>query len=111
MAEKEYIDRDAVVKEIRAAQRKLESNDDNLWEINKPYFKGLAWAHRIVLDAPAAAVAPVVQAVWSENKYPYCNYCPRCGLIISRTCIMLNSGKLNYCPNCGAKMKGGADNG
>lgn len=51
------IDADAVLKEIIYAQKSLESNNDSMWEINKPYFKGLAWAHRIVLDVPTVIEA------------------------------------------------------
>ena len=42
MAEKEWVERKALVEEIREAQRRLESCDDIKWERNKPYFKGLA---------------------------------------------------------------------
>ena len=38
----------------KKAQESLESNDDKTWEMNKKYYKGLAWALRLVLDAPAA---------------------------------------------------------
>lgn len=51
------IDADAVLKEIIYAQKSLESNNDSRWEMNKPYFKGLAWAHRIVLDIPTVIEA------------------------------------------------------
>ncbi len=57
-----------------------------------------------IWNAPAEDVVPVVHGEWNETKYPFCNVCPRCGMVIDRTCIKLNSGKLNLCPNCGAKM-------
>lgn len=59
-----------------------------------------------IWNAPAEDVVPVVHGEWNETKYPFCNVCPRCRMVIDRTCIKLNSGKLNFCPNCGAKMDG-----
>ena len=58
---KEYIEREAVLRETYKAQDELESNDDKVWRRNKPYFKGLAWANRIILDTPAADVVEVVR--------------------------------------------------
>ena len=59
-----------------------------------------------IWNAPAEDMVPVVHGEWNETKYPFCNVCPRCRMVIDRTCIKLNSGKLNLCPNCGAKMDG-----
>ena len=53
-----YIDADAVIKEIDAAQVSLESNNDAMWEINKKYYKGLCMARRIIDEQPAADVVP-----------------------------------------------------
>lgn len=55
---------------------------------------------------PAADVVEVRHGVWNEEKYPFCNVCMNCGLVIDRTCIKYNSGKLNFCPNCGVRMDG-----
>ena len=53
-----YIDADAVHKEIDAIQISLESNDDKVWYKNKPYYKGLAMARRIMDEQPTADVVP-----------------------------------------------------
>lgn len=45
------------------------------------------------------------RAEWDENSVPFCNVCPKCGLVIDRTAIKNNSGKLHFCPNCGNSMK------
>ena len=61
---------------------------------------------RHIAKMPAADVVEVRHGAWDENKYPFCNVCQDCRLIIDRTCIKRNSGKLNFCPNCGADMRG-----
>lgn len=58
----------------------------------------------------AAEYTRVVHSAWNENKYPFCNVCPVCGLVIDRTCVQMHSGRLNYCANCGAIMDGGSKN-
>ena len=49
----DLISRSKLIEEIKKAQESLESNDDRTWEMNKKYYKGLAWALRLILDAPA----------------------------------------------------------
>jgi len=56
-------------------------------------------------DIPTADVVEVKCSQWDENIVGFCNVCPECGVIIERTAIKNNSGKLNHCPNCGIKMK------
>ena len=87
---KEYIDREALLKRLC---------DDNPSAMEDYYYNAIK-------DAPAADVVEVVHGEWDESRYPFCNFCPLCKLIIDRTCIKMNSGKLNLCPNCGAKMDG-----
>jgi hypothetical protein len=69
MVEKEYIERGAVIKEIEEGQKQLETNNDVMWEINKKYYKGLALAHRIVGDQPAADVVEVVRCKDCALRY------------------------------------------
>ena len=101
MAEKQYIEREAVVR-LLCKEALQEYNLQRYGEA-----RGVVSAKESVNRFPAADVAPVVHAEWNEGEYPFCNVCMECGLVIDRTCIKNNSGKLNYCPNCGAKMDGG----
>lgn len=98
MDEKEYIELDSIYSRV-----KVHTNP-----YGKPtldYESGVKVLDMIKRE-PTADVVEVVHSQWNEDKYPFCNVCPRCGLIIDRTSIKYNSGKLNYCPNCGAKMGG-----
>lgn len=49
----DLISRSKLIDEIKKAQKSLESSEDKTWEMNKKYYKGLAWALRLILDAPA----------------------------------------------------------
>lgn len=48
---KDLIDRTELLKKIKEAQDSLMSDDDKTWERNKKYYKGLAWAYRLTLEA------------------------------------------------------------
>lgn len=64
-----YIDADLATLEIEQAQENLLTTNDALWEMNKKYFKGLAWAHAIVDEIPTANVAPradVARGIFEE---------------------------------------------
>lgn len=88
MAEKEYIEREALVEQLK----KEECDCEWLWTI---------------LCVPAADVAPVKHGHWvgyetksyknSENGIAKKYY--RCS-----SCRYFNAIRSNYCPNCGAKM-------
>ena len=96
----EYIEREALIREIKTAQEALQSDDDLLWELNKKYYAGLAWAHRIVLESPAADVAPKVNGRWVKQDDYSC--CSNCGQAVADECCLW----FKHCPNCGAKMDG-----
>ena len=82
MAEKEYIDREALVERLK----KEECDCEWLWAI---------------LDIPAADVAPVKHGHWVKEKsdvliHWHCSVC--------KNCYYLEEPNANYCPNCGAKL-------
>ena len=98
MAEKEYIDREALVERLK----KEECDCEWLWTI---------------LDIPAADVAPVRHGRWKKskgNERPTENgfvhddryFCDCCGW----GCCCDTKLDFRYCPNCGAKMFGGEEN-
>lgn len=81
MAEKEYIEREALVERLK----KEECDCEWLWAI---------------LDIPAADVAPVKHGHWVKEKsdvliHWHCSVC--------KNCYYLDEPNANYCPNCGAK--------
>lgn len=98
MAEKEYIEREAIIKKLRED----EECDCEL----------------IVLlyDYPAADVAPVKHGRWYNRGGRF-----RCSVCDNKTLLKDIGGtggwsheyeqqKSPYCPNCGAKMDGGDEN-
>ena len=82
MAEKEYIEREALVERLK----KEECDCEWLWAI---------------LDIPAADVVPVKHGHWVKEKsdvliHWHCSVC--------KNCYYLEEPNANYCPNCGAKL-------
>lgn len=45
-----YINAEELTRRIVEEQNKLQSNDDTIWERNKPYFKGLSALHEIIRE-------------------------------------------------------------
>ena len=72
----EYIEREALLAEMRVSSKA---------------------AYLVVMDAPAADVAPVVRGRW-ERYGRNLGECSNCGEIVAT--------RHNYCPNCGARMEG-----
>ena len=78
----EYIEREALLAEMRVSSKA---------------------AYLVVMDAPAADVAPVARGRWdllddASSKIVKWN-CNKCNRISTR--------KTDYCPNCGADMREG----
>lgn len=97
----EYIDRIELLNKIEAAQNSLMSDNDAMWEMNQKYYKGLAWAHRIIDDSPVV-VAPVVSARWAHlSGDEWC--CTHCGEVIHTEGSWEKPDK-KFCYECGAKM-------
>ena len=90
MAEKEYIEREALVERLK----KEECDCEWLWAI---------------LDIPAADVVPVKHGHWIEEYdcgyiTPHCSECGETALTKEETSY--DYVYSSYCPRCGAKMGG-----
>ena len=92
MAEKEYIEREAIEK---AFAEEISTNylDD--------YAKGFQAALLAVMSIPTADVSPVRHGYWVKEKrdvllHWHCSAC--------KECYYLDMPNAEYCPHCGAKM-------
>ena len=63
---------------------------------------------RMIDDAPAADVAPVVHGRWMKRRNGG-TLCSRCGHYTQYKGQVLDMSEAIACPWCGAKMDGGAD--
>ena len=97
MAEKEYIEREAVMKIIDdygcTHGGTLGSHSGAVDVVGSAIYK-----------LPAADVVPVKHGHWVKEKsdvliHWHCSVC--------ENCYYLEEPNANYCPNCGAKMDGG----
>lgn len=101
-----YIDAEILESKIDEMQDKLFTNDDGLWDINKPYYAGLAIARGFLNDTPTVDVQEVKHGKWIERVKVQKDGIPR---LVHWQCSLCEVfiGKLtNFCPNCGAKMDG-----
>ena len=95
MAEKEYIEREAIEK---AFAKEIHTNylDD--------YAKGFQAALLAIMSIPSADVAPVRHGRWiNENFYTHCSACGKMAIYDKYG----QEFESDYCPHCGAKMGGG----
>ena len=106
MAEKEYIEREAILNELSPS-----ADNDIHDDYSAGWSDGIAAAIDIVKKAPAAYVAPVKRArwVWESNYRDYDG--DICSTYSCSNCEKMTSDESPYCPRCGAKMDGGEDNG
>lgn len=97
MAEKEYIEREAVMKIIDdygcTHGGTLGSHSGAVDVVGSAIYK-----------LPAADVAPVKHGHWIQIDKNKCE-CSNCGIIV--LIAVYPHGDKNYCPTCGAKMDGG----
>ena len=99
MAEKEYIEREAVTNHIDFVVNNAPDTD----------YKKAAWGFGVFVSRlPAADVAPVKHGCWVKEKsdvliHWHCSVCEKC--------YFLEEPNADYCPHCGAKMDGGDLNG
>jgi hypothetical protein len=111
----ELVNRKYLIDEITKAQTSLETDNSAMWEINQKYHKGLSWAHRIVIDAPAVEAREVVHGKWelhgNDDNCGCSFFCSRCGFNFDEDAIYNDDGTRkrelpNFCECCGAKMDG-----
>lgn len=109
MAEKEYIERSAVLRHISDDIEACGSPDVDGSPVSYGSLLGLKYAHSVVSTAPAADVVEVKHGEWflldeCSNEGVYCSVCTK---KVYRTEYANQKLKSNYCPNCGAIMDGG----
>lgn len=103
-----YIDAEILEGKIDEMQNKLLTNDDSLWDINKPYYAGLAMARGFLNDIPTSDVEEVRHAKWIYEGHSEvrghvfeCSVCGRWGFTNAPKHVV---GEYPYC-HCGAKME------
>lgn len=101
MAEKEYVEREALIDTMQAALDALPKGAFN------PNKIGFAAAIEGVKNFPAADVRAVVRASWEEKEKDgvWWYACSVCGEHIPKG-RWGQEWHSNFCPNCGAKMEG-----
>ena len=95
MAEKEYIEREAVLAYMSEVKAACISNFE--YEASA-VIEGMIGEIKDD-EIPAADVEPVRHGHWIDNKHTDTAICSECKRVFT--------DETNYCPNCGAKMDGG----
>lgn len=107
MADKEYIERGALIRlfDERYITAIVQQKHDDVPEDHKKHWKGVQsgtnWCKNTVLEAPAADVVEVVHGEWVHKDGEM--YCSACDNDASMYKLYYESP---YCPHCGAKMDG-----
>lgn len=99
MAEKEYIEREALFRAIENIP------DNELLGTDNTTFVELPTVLDIISEQPTADVQEVGHAEWvlQENKHPEA-VCSNCGREVVYQIVNNRWEFENYCPHCGAKM-------
>ena len=104
---KEYIERNAAIKEIYSEIER--TNPMQATEVLMGYDKGLRIAAALVMNAPTADVVERVRGEWREiedrdgDRHWQCSACGIDWYFIEGT---PSENGTNFCPNCGADMRG-----
>lgn len=83
------------------SEKKYVEVNDLLQHLQDVPYKGAI--RRVLQQAPAADVAPVIHARWIKRGCKW--QCTHCKVLMSIEGTP-KENILNYCPNCGAKMDG-----
>lgn len=97
MAEKEFIEREALVQHMQ------ECKGDSVFNI-----MATGYAYAFIKQAPAADVVEVVHGYWKDTEYGTCSACNRSISEIYDADSYMTTGilsELTACPFCGAKMR------
>ena len=81
------------------SKKKYVEVNDLLQHLQDEQYKGAI--RRVLLQAPAADVAPVIHAKWDVN-----GHCTNCGGHAPFYCMTSTYYNSPYCFECGAKMDG-----
>lgn len=102
------VDADTLHEKIGAAQKQLETDCDALWKVNKPYYKALAWARRIINEAITIEInsfRPHGRWVYEpETLATHAGF--RCSNCHGTLWLSPDApSAFKHCPDCGAVME------
>ena len=104
----DLISRKELVETIERAQDSLISDNDEVHEKNKGYFKGLAWANHLVRAAPTVKQNPIGETRWirpTGTTAAFSAICQACGRQVRRAIV----DNHRFCPKCGRHVVGRED--
>lgn len=103
MAEKEYIEREALM------NYPIRRNNYDKKNGNVNFIDGVESVLEYAEGLPAADVVPVAHGMWKDKPNPQweaydIRYCTVCDWSIHKSKLRNADLNWHYCPNCGAKM-------